>query len=134
MVEGSMTLPWLDHRKHDAEIATAGAVVTAQEAELAALRIEAFGQIRESLADAEAAQKFAALYQNSLRPQAEATLHAAVIAYENNQTDFSQSARQADAGDRSRSRLAAGACRLQHAYGGPGDGCRRSHTVELQVS
>jgi outer membrane protein TolC len=88
MVEGSMTLPWLDHRKHDAEIAIAGAAVTEQDAELTALRTEAFGQIKESLAEAEAAQKFAALYQNSLRPQAEATLHAAVIAYENNQTDF----------------------------------------------
>lgn len=88
MVEGSMTLPWLDHRKHNAEIATAAAAVTEQDAELAALRAEAFGQIKESLAEAEAAQKFAALYQDSLRPQAEATLHAAVIAYENNQTDF----------------------------------------------
>jgi len=88
MVEGSMTLPWLDHRKHDAEIATAGAAVSEQDAELAALRTEAFGQIKKSLAEAEAAQKFAELYQNSLRPQAEATLHAAVIAYENNQTDF----------------------------------------------
>lgn len=88
VVEGSMSLPWLDRRRHDAEIATAGAAVTEQDAELAALRTEAFGQIKESLAEAEAAQKFAALYQNSLRPQAEATLHAAVIAYENNQTDF----------------------------------------------
>lgn len=88
MVEGSMTLPWLDHRKHDAEIATAAATVTEQDAEFSALRADAFGQVRESLAEAEAAQKFAALYQNSLRPQAEATLHAAVIAYENNQTDF----------------------------------------------
>lgn len=88
MVEGSMTLPWLDRRKHDAEIGAAKAAVTEQEAELAALRTETFGQIKEALAEAEAAQKFAALYQNSLRPQAEATLHAAVIAYENNQTDF----------------------------------------------
>ncbi len=88
MVEGSMTLPWLDRRKHDAEIASASAAVTEQDAELAALRAEAFGQIKESLSEAVAAQKFAALYQNSLRPQAEATLHAAVIAYENNQTDF----------------------------------------------
>jgi len=88
MVEGSMTLPWLDRRKHDAELSEAKAAVTEQDAELAALRTEAFGQIREALAEAEAAQKFAALYQNSLRPQAEATLHAAIIAYENNQTDF----------------------------------------------
>ncbi|MGA7522643.1 MAG: TolC family protein [Acidobacteriaceae bacterium] len=88
MVEGSMSLPWLNHRKHEAEIATAAASVSEQEAELTALQSEAFGQIRESLAEAEAAQKFAVLYQNSLRPQAEATLHAAVIAYENNQTDL----------------------------------------------
>jgi cobalt-zinc-cadmium efflux system outer membrane protein len=88
MVEGSMSLPWLDHRKHDADIATAGAAVTEQDAELAALDAEAFGQIRESLAEAEAAQKYAALFQNSLRPQSEATLHAAVVAYENDQTDF----------------------------------------------
>lgn len=88
MVEGSMTLPWFDRRKHDAEIGAAKAAVTEQDAELAALRTETFGQIKEALAEAEAAQKFAALYQNSLRPQAEATLHAAVIAYENNQTDF----------------------------------------------
>ncbi len=88
MVEGAMSLPWLDHRKHNAEIATATAVVGQQDAELAALRTEAFGQIKEFLEEAAAAQKFAALYQKSLRPEAEATLHAAVIAYENNQADF----------------------------------------------
>lgn len=88
MVEGSMTLPWLDHRKHDAEIAGAAAAVTEQDAELAALRTGVFGQIAEARAETEASQKFAALYQKSLRPEAEDTLHAAVIAYENNQTDF----------------------------------------------
>jgi cobalt-zinc-cadmium efflux system outer membrane protein len=88
MVEGSMSLPWLNHRKHRSEIATAAAAVTEQDAELAALQSEAFGQIQESLAEARATQKFALLYQNKLRPQAEATLHAAVIAYENNQTDL----------------------------------------------
>lgn len=88
MVEGSMNLPWLNHRKHDADIAKATAKVNEQEAEVNALKTEVFGQIKESRAEARAAQKFAALYQNSLRPQAEATLHAAVIAYENNQTDF----------------------------------------------
>ncbi|MGB9148481.1 MAG: TolC family protein [Acidobacteriaceae bacterium] len=88
MVEGSMSLPWLDHRKHNAEIAEADSVVTEQDAELAALRTEAFGQIQEALAETRAAQRYAALYQDSLQPQAEATLHAAVIAYENNQTDL----------------------------------------------
>jgi outer membrane protein TolC len=88
MVEGTMSLPWLNPRKHNAEMAEAAAIVTEQDAEFSALRTEAFGQIAESLAEAEAAQKYAALYQKSLRPQAEATLHAAVIAYENNQTDL----------------------------------------------
>jgi outer membrane protein TolC len=88
MVEGSMSLPWLNHRKHDAEIAESTAKVTEQDAELAAMRTEAFGQIQEALAEARAAQQLARVYQDSLRPQAEATLHAAVIAYENNQTDF----------------------------------------------
>lgn len=88
MVEGSMTLPWLDHRKHDAEVAKAAAAVSEQDAELAALRTEAFGQIAEARAEAEAAQKLAALYEGSLRPEAEATFHAAVIAYENSQSDF----------------------------------------------
>lgn len=88
MIEGSVSLPWLNHRKHDAEIAEAAAKVTDEDAELAAMRNEAFGQIEEALADARAAQRLAAIYHNSLRPQADATLHAAVIAYENNQTDF----------------------------------------------
>jgi len=88
MIEGSVSLPWLNHRKHDADIAEAAAKVTDEDAELAAMRNEAFGQIEEALADARAAQRLAAIYHNSLRPQADATLHAAVIAYENNQTDF----------------------------------------------
>jgi outer membrane protein TolC len=88
MVEGSMNLPWLNHRKHDAEIAESTAKVTEQDAELAAMRNEAFGQIQEALAEARAAQQLARVYQDSLQPQAEATLHAAVIAYENNQAEF----------------------------------------------
>jgi outer membrane protein TolC len=88
MVEGSMTLPWLDRRKHDSEIASASVAVTEQDAELAAMRAKAFGEIKQALAETAAAQQFASLYQDSLAPQAEATLHAAVVAYENNQTDF----------------------------------------------
>ena len=88
MVEGSMSLPWLNHRLNNAKIAESSAEAAQQEAAVTALRTEAFGQIQEALAEAQAAQRFAALYQQALRPQAEATLHAAVIAYENNQTDF----------------------------------------------
>jgi cobalt-zinc-cadmium efflux system outer membrane protein len=88
MIEGAVSLPWLNHRKHDADIAEAAGKVTEEDAELAAMRNEAFGQIEEALADARAAQRLAAIYHSSLRPQADATLHAAVIAYENNQTEL----------------------------------------------
>ncbi len=52
------------------------------------MRNAVFGQIEEALAEARAAQRLARVYHDSLEPQAEATLHAAVIAYENNQTDL----------------------------------------------
>jgi outer membrane protein TolC len=88
MVEGAMNLPWLNHRKHDAEIAEATAQVTEQDADLAEQRNMAFGQIQEALVEAEAAQKLAHLYHEELRPQAEATLQSSVIAYENDKTDL----------------------------------------------
>jgi len=88
MVEAGVNLPWLNRRKNNAEIATATARVTEQEAELNDLRNAAFDQIQESLAETIAAQRMASVYQTSLQPQAETTLHAAVIAYENNQSDF----------------------------------------------
>jgi outer membrane protein TolC len=88
MVEGSLNLPWLNRRKHDAEIAESSAKVTEQDAEFEAMRNAAFGQIQEALVEARAAQKLAIVYQQSLRPQAEATLHSTVIAYENNRTEF----------------------------------------------
>jgi outer membrane protein TolC len=88
MVEGSMNLPWLNHRKHDAEIAEATVQATEQDAELAALRNAASGQVEEALVEAEAAQKLAHLYHDQLRPQAEATLQSSVIAYENDKTDL----------------------------------------------
>ena len=88
MIEGSVTLPWLNRRKHDADIAESATKITEQDAEVAAMRNAAFGQIEEALAEARAAQRLARVYHHSLEPQAEATLHAAVIAYENNQTDL----------------------------------------------
>jgi len=88
MLEGSMNLPWLNHRKHDGEIAEAVAQATEQDAELAEQRNMAFGQIQEALVEAQAAQKLARLYHDELRPQAEATLQSSVIAYENDKTDL----------------------------------------------
>ncbi len=88
MVEGSMNLPWLNHRKHDAEIAEAAAQATEQDQELAALRNSTFGQIQEALVEAQSAQRLAHMYHDELQPQAEATLQSSVIAYENEKTDF----------------------------------------------
>lgn len=88
MLEASMNLPWLNHRKHDAEIAEATAQATEQDAELTNLRQTARGQIAEALAEAQAAKRFAGLYHDQLLPQAEATLQSSVIAYENDKTDF----------------------------------------------
>lgn len=88
MVEGSMNLPWLNRRKHDAEIAEATATATEQDEELIAMRNAAFGQIQDALVEARAAQQLAHMYRDQLRPQAEATLQASVIAYENDKTDF----------------------------------------------
>jgi len=88
MVEGSITLPWLNGRKHDAEIAESTAIVSEKDAEIDAMRNAAFGQIQEALVQTKAAQKLANIYATSLRPQAEATLHSTVIAYENDRTEF----------------------------------------------
>ena len=88
MIEGSVTLPWLNRHKHNAEVNESGVKVTEQDAEVAAMRNAVFGQIEEALAEARAAQRLARVYHDSLEPQAKSTLHAAVIAYENNQTDL----------------------------------------------
>jgi outer membrane protein, heavy metal efflux system len=88
MVEGSINLPWLNRRKHDAEIAESTAMVTEKDAEIDAMRNAAFGQIQEALVQTKAAQKLVNIYAKSLRPQAEATLHSSVIAYENDRTEF----------------------------------------------
>jgi len=88
MVEGSINLPWLNRHKHDAEVYEAKAQVSEQDAELAALRNAAFGQIQEALAQVRSAKRLADLYKSLLQPQAQATLRSTVIAYENDRTDF----------------------------------------------
>jgi len=88
MIEGSMNLPWLNRKKHDAEIGEASVKTSEQDAEVQALRNTVRGQIAEALLEAQASQKLARLYHDQLRPQAEATLQASVIAYENNKTGF----------------------------------------------
>ena len=88
-LEGSINLPWLNRRKHDAEVSEAKAVVNEQDAmSLLALRNSAFGQIQEALAQVRSAKRLADLYKSLLQPQAQATLRSTVIAYENDRTDF----------------------------------------------
>ncbi len=88
MLEGSIALPWLNRKKHDAEFNEAKAVVNERDAELFAMRNAAFGQIQEALAQVQGAKKLADLYGSLLRPQAHAALRSTVIAYENDHTDF----------------------------------------------
>ena len=88
MLEGSINLPWLNRRKHDADISEAKAQVSEQDAELVAMRNAAFGQIQEALVQVRSAKRFADLYKSLLQPQATATLRSTVIAYENDRTDF----------------------------------------------
>ena len=87
MIEGSMTLPWLNRRKHDSEISEAQSIVEERQAELDATRLTIFRQIQDALVRANSAKRLVDLYHKSLRPQSEATLRSTVIAYENDRTD-----------------------------------------------
>jgi outer membrane protein, heavy metal efflux system len=88
MIEGSMTLPWLNHRKHDSEINEAQSGVFEQQAEFDAAKLMVFQQIQDALVRARAAKKLADLYRETLRPQTQAALQSTVIAYENDRTDI----------------------------------------------
>jgi len=88
MIEGSMTLPWLNHRKHDSEIKEAQSGLSEQQEEFEAARLMVFQQIQEALVRARAAQKLVDLYKGTLKPQTETALRSTVIAYENDRTDI----------------------------------------------
>jgi cobalt-zinc-cadmium efflux system outer membrane protein len=86
--ELSMTLPWLNRRRHDAEIAEAKTDTAVRQADYDNQRAVVFLQIQEALIRANAARKLVDLYHNTLRPQAEATLKATAAAYQADRTDF----------------------------------------------
>ena len=88
MAELSVTLPWLNRGRHNAEIAEASAVVAAEKAEYASRRAAIFAEIQESLVRARVAQRLVGLYRNTLRPQAQAVLKATVAAYQADRTDY----------------------------------------------
>jgi cobalt-zinc-cadmium efflux system outer membrane protein len=84
----TVTLPWLNRRKHDSEIAEANAEVEVGKSELDNQRTMVFQEIQEALIRAESARRRAELYKNTLRPQAQATLKATVAAYETDRADY----------------------------------------------
>jgi outer membrane protein TolC len=88
MAELSVTLPWLNRGRHDAEIAEADAAVAARKADYESQRAAVFAEIQESLVRARVAQRLAGLYGDTLRPQAQAVLKATVAAYQADRTDF----------------------------------------------
>ena len=88
MAELSVTLPWLNRGRHDAEIAESQATVIEKQAEYDYQRSVVFQEIQEALVRAQSAKRIADLYRNTLRPQAEASLKAAVSAYQADRTDF----------------------------------------------
>jgi outer membrane protein, heavy metal efflux system len=88
MAELSVTLPWLNRGRHDAEIAESQAQITEEQAEYDYQRSVAFQEIQEALVRARSAKRLVDLYRDTLRPQAEASLKSAVIAYQTDRTDL----------------------------------------------
>jgi len=88
MAELSVTLPWLNRGRHNAEIAEATAVVAADKAEYDSRRAAIFAEIQESLVRARVAQRLVGLYRDTLRPQAQAVLKATAAAYQADRTDY----------------------------------------------
>jgi outer membrane protein TolC len=88
MAELSLNLPWLNRRKHNAEIAAAQAELNLQQAEFESRRIAVFREISEALVKVRSAQRLVRLYRDTLRPQARAVLKATAAAYETDRTDF----------------------------------------------
>ena len=88
MAELTVTLPWLNRGRHDAEIAESQAQITEEQAEYDYQRSVVFQEIQEALVRMRSAKRLVDLYRDTLRPQAEASLKSAVGAYQADRTDF----------------------------------------------
>jgi outer membrane protein, heavy metal efflux system len=88
MAELAVTLPWLNRGRHDAEIAEAQANLSADRAEYDNRRALVFEEIQEALIRAQSAKRLVDLYNQTLRPQAQASLKSTVAAYQADRTDF----------------------------------------------
>ena len=88
MVEATISLPWLNRRKHDSEIQEAQAAADVVRSEQNAQVSAAFREIQQALIQARAAERSLQLYRDTLRPQAEVALKSAAAAYQHDRTDF----------------------------------------------
>lgn len=88
MAEVTVSLPWLNRRKHESEIKEADAAAEVVRSEHDTQVREAFLEIQQALIRARAAERNLKLYRDTLRPQAEAALKSAAAAYEHDRTDF----------------------------------------------
>jgi cobalt-zinc-cadmium efflux system outer membrane protein len=88
MAEFTISLPWLNRRKHDDEIKQADVATEVSRTDLEARRATVFLEVETALIKVRSAQKSMKLYRDTLTPQAEATFQAALVAYQNDRTDF----------------------------------------------
>ena len=88
MAEVTVSLPWLNRRKHDDEIKEAQAAADVVRSEQNAQVSAAFLEIQQALIQARAMERSLKLYRDTLRPQAEAALKSAAAAYQHDRTDF----------------------------------------------
>jgi len=88
MAELTVSLPWLNRRKHDSEIKEAQAAREVVRSEQNTQANAAFLEIQQALIQARAAERSLELYRDTLRPQAEAALKSATAAYQHDRTDF----------------------------------------------
>jgi outer membrane protein TolC len=88
MAEVTVSLPWLNLRKHDSEIKEAKATAQIVRSEQSAQVNTGFLEIQQALIQARAAERSLKLYRDTLRPQAEAAFKSAAAAYQHDRTDF----------------------------------------------
>ncbi len=88
MAEFTVSLPWLNRRKHEAEIGEARAMTETARADYEMQRAAVALEIQEALIKVRSAQRALELYRDTLRPQVEATFRAAAAAYQHDRTDF----------------------------------------------
>ena len=88
MAELSVSLPWANRKKHEAEIAAAVAEVEGLRVEFEAERALVFNEIQQALVRANTASRLVRLYGETLIPETHSAFRAAVTAYQNDRTDL----------------------------------------------